>query len=124
MIVSNKIPLLSILGIFIFLFVLLINTADLWVKKEELLILIWLFRPIITMFTLLWVIFGLMELYFIIKDRKAVYINYYLKKIDEDYFNRSVRDYGKSLIINVLYLTTVIFQLLYVIINWNEKFNV
>lgn len=123
MIVSKKTPLLSILGLILFLLVLLINTGDLWVKNEELLIVIGLFGPIFTVFTLLWAIFGLMELNFIIKERKEVYLNYCSKKIDNENYKRAIRDFNQSFKINVVYLTTVIFQLLYVIINWkNQKF--
>lgn len=124
MIVSKKTPLLSILGLILFLFVLLINTGDLWVKNEELLIVIGLFGPIFTVLTLLWAIFGLMELNLIIKERKEVYLNYCTNKIDNENYKRAVRDSNQSFKINVVYLTTVIFQLLYVIINWKEKFDV
>jgi hypothetical protein len=117
---NNYKPILSLIGLGLFIITLAVHLSFRFVRISDVGIgmMLSLANALMLIFTLLWSVMGIIEFRILLKSRNGIKDKLDTGRINE-YKNIS-RRHKFYLTINISYLVIVIFQLGYVIYNWDE----
>ncbi|NOU68371.1 hypothetical protein GC096_30555 [Paenibacillus sp. LMG 31461] len=116
-------PFLSLIGFCIFIFTILVIVAFRLATDPGSKMLLSTFSAVLSVFTLLWGIMGVIELISLIKKANRMKADYKNEQISREEYRRGRISLKVCFIANVSYLVIFSFQLWYVISNW-DTFNV
>lgn len=122
---SNKfIPYLSFIGFGLVILTLSVNVSfKLGMEKgldEGSLMLLSGASASLLMFTLVWGVFGVIEFVLLWKEKQKMKSELEREKMNKEDFLDQIKKVKTSLRINISYIVILLFQLGYVIINWDE----
>jgi hypothetical protein len=119
---NNNKPILSLIGLLLFIITLAVHLCFRFVRISDVGIgmMLSLANALMLIFTLLWSVMGIIEFRILLKSRKGIKDTLDTGRIIKDEYKNISRRHKFYLTINISYLVIVIFQLGYVIYNWDE----
>jgi hypothetical protein len=121
--INNNIePILSVIGLGLFIITIAVHLCFRFIRISDVGIgmMLSLVNALMLVFTLLWSVMGIIELCILLKSRKGIKDKLDAGRINIDEYKNKSRRHKSCLTINISYLVIVIFQLGYVIYNWDE----
>jgi hypothetical protein len=112
-------PYLSVLGLCLFVFTILVNIAFRLATDQGSKMLLSTFSAVLLVFTLLWGIMGVIELISLVKKTSRMKADYINEQIGREEYRRGEISFKVCFLVNVSYLVIFLFQLWYVIKNWD-----
>ncbi|UUZ81957.1 hypothetical protein LJK88_46825 [Paenibacillus sp. P26] len=113
-------PYLSLIGFCNFIITVLVNIAFRLATEPGSKMLLSTFSAILWVFTLLWGLMGVKELILLNKATNRMKKAYINKRIRGEEYRRGINHLKLCYLINVTYLVIVLFQIWYVITNWDR----
>ncbi|WP_310145570.1 hypothetical protein [Paenibacillus amylolyticus] len=89
-------------------------------SDEGVLFLLSVSNAVLLMFTLLWAVFGIIELHLIMKTKNRLQSRLHHGTISTAEYKISQKSIKFSLAIGISYLVLIVIQVGYVILNWDE----
>jgi hypothetical protein len=119
---NNYKPILSLIGLGLFIITLAVHLSFRFVRISDVGIgmMLSLANALMLIFTLLWSVMGIIEFRILLKSRIGIKDKLDTGRIKKDEYKNISRRHKFYLTINISYLVIVIFQLGYVIYNWDE----
>ncbi|WP_249911386.1 hypothetical protein [Paenibacillus amylolyticus] len=122
---SNKfIPYLSFIGFGLVILTLSVNVSfKLGMEKgldEGSLMLLSVANAVLLVYPLAWGVFAILEFYMLWKEKQKMKSELEREKMNKEDFLDQIKKVKTSLRINISYIVILLFQLGYVIINWDE----
>lgn len=119
---SKYTPYYSYIGIVLFILTLVVNLSfGFKVSSDEgVLFLLSVSNAGLLLFTLGWGVFGIIEVYLILKTKTRLKSRLHHGKISTEEYMISDKSFTFSLVVSISYLFLILIQIGYVIIHWDE----
>ncbi|HBU84333.1 MULTISPECIES: hypothetical protein [Paenibacillus] len=119
---SKFTPYLSFIGCGLIIMTLAINLIFKYGRglDEGSLMLLSVANAVSLFFTLVWGLFGIIELYLLLKSNKKLKSRLHNGRISKEEFMKLAKNHKFSFVVNISYLAMLLIQLAYVIMNWDE----
>lgn len=119
---SRFTPYLSFIGIGLIIMTLAINLIFHYGRglDEGSLMLLSVANAVSLFFTLVWGLFGIIELYLLLVSNKKLKSRLDTGRIGKEEYMKLAKNHKFSFVVNISYLVMFLFQLAYVIMNWDE----
>ncbi|MDR9744432.1 hypothetical protein [Paenibacillus taichungensis] len=119
---SRFTPYLSFIGFGLIIMTLVINLIFKYGRglDEGSLMLLSVANAVSLVFTLVWGLFGIIELYLLLISNKKLKSRLDTGGIGKEEYMKLAKNHKFSFVVNISYLVMFLFQLAYVIMNWDE----
>lgn len=121
---SKFTPYLSFIGFGLVILTLSVNVSfKVGIEKgldEGSLMLLSVANAVSLFFTLVWELFGIIELYLLLVSNKKLKSRLDTGRIGKEEYMKLAKNHKFSFVVNISYLVMFLFQLAYVIMNWDE----
>ncbi|MFC9707303.1 hypothetical protein ACFTRD_04005 [Paenibacillus sp. NPDC056933] len=121
---SKFTPYLSFIGFGLVILTLSVNVSfKLGMEKgldEGSLMLLSVANAVLLVYPLAWGVFAILEFYMLWKDKQKIKSRLERGKMNKEEYLDQIKKVKTSLGINISYIVILLFQLGYVIVNWNE----
>ncbi|MDQ0170614.1 hypothetical protein J2T19_002056 [Paenibacillus tundrae] len=119
---SKYTPYYSYIGIGFFILTFIVNLSFKYSTTSDVgvLLLLSVSNAGLMMFTLLWGVFGIIELNLISKTKKTLQSRLHHRRINAEEYRIGQKSIRFSLVIAIGYLVLILIQVGYVILNWDE----
>ncbi|PIH60037.1 hypothetical protein [Paenibacillus sp. LK1] len=119
---SRFTPYLSFIGFGLIIMTLVINLIFKYGRglDEGSLMLLSVANAVSLVFTLVWGLFGIIELYLLLISNKKLKSRLDTGRIGKEEYMKLAKNHKFSFVVNISYLVMFLFQLAYVIMNWDE----
>lgn len=119
---SRFTPYLSFIGFGLIIMTLVINLIFKYGRglDEGSLMLLSVANAVSLFFTLVWGLFGAIELYLILKSNKKLKSGLDTGNISKEEYMNKAKNLKFCYVVNISYLVMLLIQLAYVIMNWDE----
>ncbi|OAX50264.1 hypothetical protein [Paenibacillus sp. AD87] len=119
---SKFTPYLSFIGFGLIIMTLVINFIFKYGRglDEGSLMLLSVASAVSLLFTLVWGLFGIIELYLILKSNKKLKSRLDAGRISKEEYMNKAKNLKFCFVVNISYLVMLLTQLGYVIMNWDE----
>ncbi|MGD0032903.1 hypothetical protein SLT67_16185 [Paenibacillus illinoisensis] len=119
---SKFTPYLSFIGFGLFILTLIVHLSFRFRLglDEGSLMLLSVANAVLLVFTLLWGIFGAVEFALLWRENKRIRTRFERGRMSKEEYGKQAKRFKTSFVINISYLVILLFQLGYVIMNWDE----
>jgi len=119
---ENTKPILSFIGLGLFIITLAVHLCYKFIRISDVGIgtLLSLANALLLIFTLLWSVMGIIEFRILLKSNKKIKDKLDIGRMNQDEYKNKSRRHKVCLTINISYIVIILFQLGFVIYNWDE----